>query len=63
MTDSDGTGDIGVRPDGVVLVRPDHMIAWRMIERPLDPRTALIDALSEILSLNGRAMRPVTGPR
>ncbi|MEU1426475.1 FAD-dependent monooxygenase [Nocardia sp. NPDC005746] len=61
VTDGDWTDGIGSRPDGVVLVRPDHVIAWRMIERPLDPRTALIDALSEILSLDGRAMQPVTG--
>ncbi|MEU1203833.1 FAD-dependent monooxygenase [Nocardia sp. NPDC005825] len=63
VTDSDWTGGIGLRPDGVVLVRPDHVVAWRMIDRPLDPRIALIDALSEILSLNGRAMRPVGSGR
>ncbi|MGW4535752.1 FAD-dependent monooxygenase [Nocardia sp. NPDC004340] len=61
VVDSDWTGGIGLRPDGAVLIRPDHVVAWRMIDQPLDPRTVLIDALSEILSLDGRALRPVAG--
>ncbi|MFE3755735.1 FAD-dependent monooxygenase [Nocardia tengchongensis] len=51
LVDTDWTGSVGIHADGAVLVRPDHVIAWRMIDRPTDPRAAMIDALGEVLSL------------
>jgi 2,4-dichlorophenol 6-monooxygenase len=36
--------------DGVLLVRPDKIIAWRSLTVVDDPETALLDALSSILS-------------
>ncbi|GAB2442833.1 FAD-dependent monooxygenase [Nocardia tengchongensis] len=51
LVDIGWTGSVGIHADGAVLVRPDHVVAWRMIERPTDPRAAMIDALGEVLSL------------
>ncbi|MFI9592559.1 FAD-dependent oxidoreductase [Nonomuraea sp. NPDC052265] len=40
-----------VAEDGVLLVRPDHMVAWRSATAPDDPEAALSAALGRILGL------------
>lgn len=40
----------GVEDDGVVLVRPDHFVAWRCATMPQDPKTQLQKVLDQILS-------------
>lgn len=40
----------GVDEDGVLLVRPDKIIAWRSSHLVDDPETALVDALDAVLS-------------
>ena len=42
----------GVDEDGVVLVRPDHFVAWRSRSMPNDPQEVLETALEHILGLN-----------
>ncbi|GGG59942.1 2,4-dichlorophenol 6-monooxygenase [Kocuria dechangensis] len=39
-----------VSEDGVVLVRPDKHVGWRSMDLAEDPETALVDALTSILS-------------
>jgi 2,4-dichlorophenol 6-monooxygenase len=41
-----------VADDGVLLVRPDHMVAWRAAAPPADPVAALTAALAAILGRN-----------
>jgi 2-polyprenyl-6-methoxyphenol hydroxylase-like FAD-dependent oxidoreductase len=41
----------GVADDGVVLVRPDHFVAWRSPSMVPDPQRKLGDVLSSILGL------------
>jgi 2,4-dichlorophenol 6-monooxygenase len=40
----------GISAGGAVLVRPDRFVAWRSIGGCDDPRAALADALSRVLS-------------
>ena len=41
----------GTEEDGAVLVRPDHVVAWRLGGLPDDPGAALTEALRSILDL------------
>jgi hypothetical protein len=41
----------GVDEDGVVLVRPDHFVAWRSRSMSRDPQTMLETVLENILGL------------
>lgn len=41
----------GVDEDGVVLVRPDHFVAWRRRNTVSDPKMRLVSVLSKILGL------------
>ncbi len=41
----------GTEEDGAVLVRPDHIVAWRVDSLPGDPAAALTSALQSILGL------------
>ncbi|THG32041.1 phenol 2-monooxygenase [Naasia lichenicola] len=43
-----------VGEDGVVLVRPDKIVAWRSHHLAADPEGALLDALSTVLSRSER---------
>lgn len=47
--DRDWLALAGISPEGAVLVRPDHHVAWRARERPLDAAAALTHALDAIL--------------
>ncbi len=38
----------GVDRDGASLIRPDGYVAWRAVEKPADPASALIDALGTV---------------
>lgn len=53
----DHTGDWSrlseIDDDGVVLVRPDHHVAWRSNSLPDDPARALTDALNALLDRAG----------
>lgn len=40
----------GLKPDGALLARPDDFVGWRTDELPVDPETALHQALSKILA-------------
>ena len=44
-----------VEEDGMVLVRPDKHIGWRAHSMVSDPRIALIEVLSSLLSRTGPA--------
>jgi 2,4-dichlorophenol 6-monooxygenase len=46
----------GIKPDGAILVRPDRFVAWRQATAADDPRTALAEALGQVLA------RPVNTP-
>ena len=41
----------GTEEDGAVLVRPDHIVAWRVDSLPGDPAAALTSALQSIVGL------------
>jgi 2-polyprenyl-6-methoxyphenol hydroxylase-like FAD-dependent oxidoreductase len=41
----------GVADDGVVLIRPDHFVAWRRQSMVQDPETKLAEVLSSILGV------------
>ena len=40
---------LGIAPDGALLVRPDQHVAWRSVGRASDPRAVLDAALAAIL--------------
>ncbi|MER7797140.1 FAD-dependent oxidoreductase [Microbacterium sp. NPDC096154] len=48
-----------IEPSGALLVRPDWMVAWRVLEAPPEPTVALQSALDTVL--RGGA-RPATDP-
>ncbi|WP_405495043.1 FAD-dependent monooxygenase [Nocardia sp. NBC_00511] len=48
--DGDWAGAVGIDEDGALLVRPDHMIAWRSTMLPTHPRGLLIDVLGAVLA-------------
>ena len=41
----------GVGEDGVVLVRPDHFVAWRQRDMNAEPRARLVEVLERILGV------------
>ena len=47
----------GTAESGALLVRPDKHIGWRAAALPADPGTALHDALTRLLGLDGRRRR------
>lgn len=51
----DSYGDFGaqseVAEDGAILVRPDHIVGWRVADLPVDPVGALSEALGQILAV------------
>ncbi|MFI0406138.1 FAD-dependent oxidoreductase [Actinomadura sp. 3N508] len=44
-----------VEEDGAVLVRPDHMVAWRAASMPADPAAVLCSVFEQILGQADRA--------
>ncbi|MEV5594540.1 FAD-dependent monooxygenase [Streptomyces sp. NPDC052496] len=48
----------GLAPDGAVLVRPDHFVAWRADHLTADPGTAVERALTALLGQDGEPPRP-----
>lgn len=38
-----------IEETGAILVRPDHIVGWRAVDRPADPGSALLAALRSIL--------------
>ena len=41
--------EVGIKPDGALLVRPDGIMAWRSVETVADPAGTLTEALRTIL--------------
>ncbi|REH54035.1 FAD-dependent oxidoreductase [Kutzneria buriramensis] len=40
----------GIGPSGASLVRPDGVVAWRIVDAPSDPAQALLDVLTSVLA-------------
>ncbi len=40
----------GIKPDGALLVRPDHIVAWHSAGPVADPVTVLDQALARVLA-------------
>jgi 2,4-dichlorophenol 6-monooxygenase len=51
VADAEGhwAAQLGIAPDGALLVRPDQHVAWRSVGRASDPRAVLDAALAAIL--------------
>jgi hypothetical protein len=41
--------ELGIKPDGALLVRPDGIMAWRSVEAVVCPATALAGAMRAVL--------------
>jgi hypothetical protein len=54
IDDPDFLALYGIRPDGMVLVRPDGHVAWRASERPAEPDRELHVALARARGATGQ---------